>query len=259
MPPITDLAAIPAAGAVALAAWRLRAVAPSGVAAAWFTGATIVLAAGWGWGALLVLYFVAASALSKLPARRDVDTGITGRDHRRDAVQVLANGGIPLAAAIAWAVAPQAIWPLVYVTALAGASADTWATELGSRFGGTPRSIVTGRRLPTGLSGGVTIVGFAASLAAPIAIASVARLLVHPAPPFAAVIIGGVVTSLTDSLLGATIQARYYCPACNRPTEQTTHRCGQSTTRIHGVPFVTNDVVNVTSIALGLLAAYLLA
>lgn len=257
--PISDLLAIPAAALVASSAWRAGALARSGAIAATAVGATIVLAGAWSWGALLIAYFLSATALSHLPERSANTAGITGRSNRRDAVQVLANGGIPTALALAAAIDGGAVWASLFVAALAGAAADTWATELGSRYGGIPRSIRSGRPLPPGLSGGVTAVGIAASIGGALAIAVVGSALLHPPAGILLLMVAGIVTSLADSVAGATMQARYHCPTCLQATEQTVHRCGSPTRLTHGLRIVTNDVVNAGSVAVGVMLAAIAA
>ena len=59
---------------------------------------------------------------------------------------------------------------------------------------------------------------------------------------------------LADSLLGATRQASYFCPQCNKPTESRIHRCGTPTTHVRGVRWITNDVVNLAGTLVGALA-----
>ena len=49
---------------------------------------------------------------------------------------------------------------------------------------------------------------------------------------------------MVDSLLGATVQAMYYCPACEKETERRIHNCGTRTRPMRGVTWLNNDVVN---------------
>jgi uncharacterized membrane protein len=70
-----------------------------------------------------------------------------------------------------------------------------------------------------------------------------------------AVAIGGVSGAVADSLLGATLQERRWCPACNRPTEQRVHGCGTETSPAGGVAWMDNDVVNLLATAIGAMVA----
>lgn len=47
-----------------------------------------------------------------------------------------------------------------------------------------------------------------------------------------------------DSALGALIQGRFRCPACEMASEWRIHRCGISTTLEGGVAWLNNDGVN---------------
>jgi hypothetical protein len=95
-----------AALAFALAAWRAGSLAASGAVAALAVGTAAVFG-GWRWGALLVAFFVLASALSRWRrAAKQARTGrVVDKGGRRDAAQVLANGGVFAALAAAGSVA----------------------------------------------------------------------------------------------------------------------------------------------------------
>jgi uncharacterized membrane protein len=57
----------------------------------------------------------------------------------------------------------------------------------------------------------------------------------------------GFFASILDGLLGATIQAQYLCPACNKITERKNH-CGDNETSLHsGIRWINNDLVNFLS------------
>ncbi len=243
----------------AVAARRARSLSPSGALAAAVVG-TLSVAAGWSWGVLLIAFFASGSALSKLGERRKADLigSIVEKGGERDAVQVLANGGIFAAAAVAHVLFPSPIWLALGSGALAASAADTWATEVGTLAGGAPISIISGKRVPPGTSGGITFVGSVAAIAGAIFIAVVAALANWPVP-FTAITVGGVAGALADSLLGATIQARRWCDLCAESTERLVHRCGKTTRPAGGLAGFDNDSVNTVCSAIGALVALLLS
>jgi uncharacterized protein (TIGR00297 family) len=184
----------------------------------------------------------------------------------RDAWQVAANGGIAtLCAAIAAGVMRGAapshdayalLW--AFAGAYAAATADTWSTEIGSAFGGKPRSIVGFAPVAVGISGGVTLLGTFAMLVGAAWIALVFALPLHSLRAFWTVMLAGVAGALADSLLGATLQAIAFCPTCERPTETPIHMCGTATTRWRGLRWMTNDAVNTLATLTGALVSAVL-
>ena len=70
---------------------------------------------------------------------------------------------------------------------------------------------------------------------------------------------GGVVGSLADSVLGASLQVRRWCDRCDSATEQPVHVCGTATRAVGGLPSIDNDTVNLLSVAIGGLTALLVA
>ena len=234
--------------AIALAAWRGGALAATGAAAAAILG-TIAVGAGWDWAILLVVYFLTSSALSRIGAReRDARTlGRIEKGGPRDAVQVLANGGVFGVAAIAFAVSGDRIWWSVGGAALAASAADTWATEIGTLARAAPRSIISGQVVPPGTSGGVTAQGVMAAVAGAALVAGMASFFGWPRAAVNAAMFGGVFGSLLDSLLGATVQARRWCERCDTATEQRLHGCGHATALRGGLSWLDNDGVNLAS------------
>jgi len=257
---------------IAGAARRAGSLSGSGQWAAFVVG-TVATAAGWPWAALLIGYFVASSALTRFgQATKAERTASTLPDVRgRDAVQVVANGGVFAAAVLAGSVVGDAAgqasatslgWQVAGLGALSAAAADTWATEIGTLWGGTPRALLMGRPVPPGVSGGMTLAGLGASVVAAALIALAALWIlrrVGSAGPIAgAVFLGGVAGSLLDSLLGATVQSKRWCERCRTWTERRVHTCQYRTKHARGLRWMTNDTVNFLATVGGALVALFL-
>ncbi|MGB6986285.1 MAG: DUF92 domain-containing protein [Candidatus Aquilonibacter sp.] len=227
----------------------------SGLVAAAIVGALVWIFAGWQGVVVLFAFFIPSTAISRIGRARKRTLVDIGKHGPRDAAQVLANGGIATAAAVLshW-FGPALL--AAFAGAFAAASADTWATEIGTLAKGVPRSILTFKRLAPGLSGGVTWLGSLAQLAGAAIVALVAALL-HVAP-FVPVLVGGVAGSVADSLLGATLQTLRFCPQCQRDCETNPHVCGTQTAVRRGLRWFDNDAVNFAATLCGAIVAALM-
>jgi uncharacterized protein (TIGR00297 family) len=249
-----------AASVVATIARRRRTLTGGGAASATVAGTAVVAGGGGWWGALLVAFFTSSSALSRLARRRSPVSNVAARGDERDAVQVLANGGVATLLAIAAAFATpttRVVLYSAYAGAVASATADTWATEIGALSATPPRSIVSGRPVLPGTSGGVTRLGTLASAVAATLIGLLAaarpdRGADHARPAILrGTMLAGLAGSIADSLFGATLQAVYHCPVCDQLTERQRHPCGTSTILVRGYRVITNDTVNAAATLIG--------
>lgn len=248
------------AAAIAGASWRLRALSLSGAVAATIVG-TIAVAAGWSWCLLLVAFFVTSSLLSRYRAREKASRtgGVVAKTDRRDAVQVLANGAPFALAATLALLDPGGPWHAAGAGALAAAASDTWATELGTLARAAPRSILNGRVVPPGTSGGITVLGLAGAAAGALFLGALVVMVGWGSRIALAVVAGGLGGSTIDSLLGATGQARRWCDSCGISTERAVHDCGTVTVHAHGARWLDNDVVNLVAGVAGAAIAVLLS
>jgi uncharacterized protein (TIGR00297 family) len=221
---------------------------------------TLAVAAGWSWGFLLISFFASASALTKLGERKKAEVVGQVVEHggERNARQVLANGGVFALSALGYLAFPSPFWYAAGIGALAASTADTWSTEIGTHFGGEPISLTSGRRVPPGTSGGVTLVGTVAGAVGALFIALGGALANWPVP-FTAAVLGGMAGALADSLLGATLQSRRWCEVCSKSTERLVHSCGTPTRHAGGVTGFDNDAVNAVCSGVGALVALLLS
>ncbi len=222
------------AAAVAALACRAQALTRSGAFAAWAVGAVVFGVGGWPAAGALLTFFGTSSALSRWRRRQKEALGYE-KNGRRDAGQVLANGGVAAACLLLTLVGVKA-GSLLFLAALAAANADTWATEIGSAWGGHPVDIRTGRRAEAGMSGAVSLPGTLAALAG----AAGLGLFAGSFPLFLIVTLAGFGGALCDSVLGATVQAQWRDPGNPaRWTEQP-----QPGPPERGLRGVGNDAVN---------------
>jgi uncharacterized protein (TIGR00297 family) len=275
---------------IAAAARRARTLSRSGTLAALVLGTCIFGLGGLGWAILLMAFFISSSALSRLfKKRKQALDEKYSKGSERDAAQVLANGGVAGLFAVLHAFFPGAAWPWIgCAAALAAANADTWATELGVLNPGPPVLITSGKPVEKGTSGGISAVGSLAALAGAGFVALFGALFwqghtglelsglspqVNPLLGagtgglsfgrglswFGLLALSGLLGSLVDSLLGATLQAIYRCPNCQKETERhPLHSCGAPTVRVRGLGWLNNDWVNTACTLAGAVAALIL-
>lgn len=247
---------------VAAAAHRAGLLSRAGAIGAIAVGVPAALA-GPAWAVLLVGYFAASSVLSRLgeATKRARTDRVIEKGGPRDAWQVLANGGAFAVAALLALVAPppDLSFRLAATGALAASAADTFATEIGTWLGGTPRDVRHWRPVPPGTSGGVTIAGSAGMVLGALVVTLLAALVLVPelrVPRLAALmVVIGVAGAVVDTLLGAWVQRRRWCPTCRASTEQRVHPCGTPTQRAGGWAWLGNDAVNTACTLVGAILA----
>jgi uncharacterized protein (TIGR00297 family) len=251
---------------VAYVAYRAHSLSKSGAIAATVVGTVIFGLGGWQWAILLLIFFITSSGLSRAFKKRKVGLNEKfSKGHERDAGQVFGNGGLATLFAAIHAFYPESILPWVgFAASLAAVNADTWATELGVLNPTPPRMITNlNKRVEKGTSGGISLMGTLASLAGS-AVIGLPAILLSPtgtlnAYYFLLITAAGLAGSLFDSLLGATVQAMYYCPTDKKETEKhPLHTCGTETVHIRGWKWLDNDWVNFACGAFGVLIALLL-
>lgn len=273
MRPLDVLIGAAFAGIIAFVAWRAKALTRSGAIAAFVVGTLTYGAGTIGFTIILLAFFGSSVVLSRLGRARKHALVDVGKHGARDALQVLANGGVATACAVAFAFTHDARWAIAFASAYAAATADTWATELGTLWGRSPRSIVNFKPMATGMSGGVTLIGTGAEIAgalwigifAPLGIvlafigsgadfgwaSNVPSVVGIGLGEIAVVPIAGVAGATADSLLGATVQELRRCDVCDRTCETDPHACGNPTRLVRGVRGLSNDVVNLVATAVG--------
>ena len=157
-------------------------------------------------------------------------------------------------AALDWA----ALSALGCLAAIACCCGDTWASEVGSVLGGTPKLITTWRKVPRGTNGGVTGVGVVCSFAGglTIGVTYALTLLIFVGAEglgrgwgyqLTVVTLYGALCGLfgsaVDSLLGATVQYS----GLSHKLGKIVHRPGVGVQHVSGAELLDNHTVNLVS------------
>ncbi|OAV42812.1 hypothetical protein A3850_016395 [Lewinella sp. 4G2] len=220
----------------------------------------------------LLVFFGSSTLIGKfLPSQQVAADDNHGK--ARNAIQVLANGGLYAIVAILSylhvlradkelgdiilmvpTTPDDAYYYALYVLA-AIATADTWSSEVGQYFSQPTYDLLRGKKVPPGLSGGVSVSGSVAGLAGSFLIALLS--LIDPRLTGSQVLMitcAGFLGMLIDSLLGASLQSTYY--DSQRDLLLDSQLTGSTLAR--GYAWMTNDLVNLLALAIGLLVWYFL-
>ncbi|MGI8924257.1 MAG: DUF92 domain-containing protein [Fimbriimonadales bacterium] len=232
--------------AAGLLCWTLGLLTFGGSITAAIVGAAVWQAGGWAWAAPLLIFFVTSARLSRMGGKPgQSETG------PRNAKQVISNGGPSTVCAILYTVAPDPGLPAAFLASMCAANADTWATELGTRFGRNPFRISNLEPAEGGRSGVVSNWGLLAAFIGSAAVASAAPLL-DLASMLPALTVVGFTACLLDSLLGDLVQAVY----TDDEGRERERPIGKLT---RGWRWIDNNAVNLISTTAAAFAGYLLA
>jgi len=256
---LADLvAAVAILTVLAIISIRLKLVDYTGTAAAFIVGFITLIFGGWNWFAVLLAFHLSAGLLTKYKYDIKRRLGVAeAKGGARAWTNVIGNGGIAAFFALAEGLFGGGAFFGGYLGAISTAAADTLATEIGLLYPGEPRLITNlKKKVPRGTSGGVSIYGelailLASTIIGMVAIISGAEPSFSPIKILLIAVISGFVGSTIDSVLGATVQAQYWCETCKKFTEVKHHRCGSEAKLVKGFECINNHVVNFTSTAIG--------
>ncbi|MTB49443.1 DUF92 domain-containing protein [Lewinella sp. W8] len=240
--------------AVVFAWWMVRrgSLTWGGAAAAALLGIAVTLSMGPLWLLPLVLFLGSSSLIGKFFPSQSA-----AGDHKhaqpRDAMQVFSNGAVYGY----WAMKVQLFSGVIFIfartppepmllCAMAVATADTWSSELGQYFRQPTYDLLRWRRVPPGLSGGVSLAGTLAGLAGAGFIALCGSWMTGMDWGNVALFtLVGFLGMLLDSVLGALLQPTYRHPETGALSDVRP----EGGTKISGLNWMTNDWVNFVAIA----------
>ncbi|MGY4536626.1 uncharacterized protein (TIGR00297 family) [Mucilaginibacter sp. UYNi724] len=173
--------------------------------------ALVYLGTGYIGIAMLAMFFllsILATSYKKEEKRNLSDE----HPEKRDARQVLANGGLPAILGLLAFIMPEntLLATILMAAAFASATADTLSSELGIIYGKRFYNITTFKADERGRDGVVSIEGILIGLGGSVIIALIFALNFGLNSLFLSIIIAGTVGNLTDSVLGAVLERRGY-------------------------------------------------
>lgn len=214
------------------------------------TAAVMLTAASVFWGFAGMTLYLALFAISSLigvvgrKKRKERVVRIHKRTGARTVIQVLANGLPALVMAAIWFFTGLAAFKVAAAGSLAASFADSVAGDVGVLSRGKTVSVIGFKPVERGMSGGITVAGSIATVAASAFGAAIPLFFgEYGWALFGAAAIAAVAGCTLDSVLGASLQALYRCNECGRETERT-ECCGKPTELVKGFGFIDNDAVN---------------
>lgn len=250
---------------IAVLAYTTSALSLSGAMGAWLLGTVVFGLGGAEWMLPVAVFFLFSTIFTKMGKKHKKKlVHIFEKTGKRDIFQVFANGGVAMIATMCWHFLSstwpdlEIFWYMIFLGAIAAATADTWGTEIGAFSSHDPISILNFKKVPQGTSGGLTIIGTSGALVGAFLIGVTGKYsLLYFADiymPWTAVIlisIVGLIGALADSFLGASVQAQYQCPSCKKITEKTSHCGNENIPLVGGYRKINNDFVNFSNTLVG--------
>jgi uncharacterized protein (TIGR00297 family) len=199
------LTALLVTGAFAALAYALGMISRSGALGGLLVGTMIYASLGPRGFAVLALFVVGGSLLTRLGYASKERAG-TAQEHggRRSARNALANCAVAILCAILAATGWEP-FTAAFVASLGAAFADTAESEIGQLFSRTPRLITSLQKVPPGTDGAISLSGTLAGVGAAGLTAILALALGMLATPASAIVvaIAGFLGTVADSLIGA--------------------------------------------------------
>ncbi len=239
--------------ALALIAFRSKAIDLQGAIAGYAVSFVAFLAGGFGWLVVIVAFFGVSSVLTRFRYDYKLKLGSAQeKSGTRSWPNTFANAGVALGASLLEIYLHEDIFAVAFIGSISAAMSDTIATEVGLLSKSNPRLITNLRKLvKPGTSGGVSSLGEIAAFVSSLAMGILGVILVVPqkfngsglVSVFPSVLLGGFAGTTIDSLVGAKFQATSECEVCGALTEENFHH-SRPTKLVKGHRFIDNNVVN---------------
>ncbi len=225
-------------------AHRLKWLEASGAVAALLMGWIMLINPEPVWVFPALVFFISGTIASKLPGRK-----LKREENGRNAMQVFSNGGIPCLFLGLYFIFDEFAFLIGFLSGFAAAMSDTISSETGARFARNTFAIVGFKRVPKGLSGGVSLLGTFAGIAASFIFAGVCMFIFNEwnTQIFWLLVGVGVFGNVMDSILGQYLQISFL----GKHTEEWGDQSPKDEIiETRGYDWVSNDMVNLFAVSL---------
>lgn len=196
--------------ALGIGAYRMKAADAEAVISEVIICLLVIFFADIFWFLLLLSFYLLGSGFTRYKYAKKQELRIAqARGGVRGYKNVYSNSLVPLAMAVLYGVYGSDLFAFAFLGSVATATGDTLASEIGETARSKPRMITNLRSVEPGVDGGVTLLGEAASLLGSLFTGGLAIATgMAGYGGLAAALLGGVLGTNFDSLLGATLQSR---------------------------------------------------
>ena len=248
---------------IALFGWKFKAISPNGTIATIILGTILGSSGNIATWSVIIFLFVSSFFIQLFKqiffsSSITIEQLIHEKKGPRDASQILANLLPAIICLLLYQQTNQVAFLIAYLTSIAGATADTWGSEIGVLSRKQPFDILRLKRTTTGMSGGISFLGTIASFLG--SFGSIFTFyffnlyleLPLATPDFKLVLTLGFLATFFDSFLGSAFQ-RAYTTSNNNLTEQPGNN-----QLIKGFSWFGNDLVNLLTNSFSPIVAYLI-
>ncbi|MEG0286838.1 MAG: DUF92 domain-containing protein [Vagococcus sp.] len=235
---------------LSLTGYHFKAISFDGIFTTIITGTIIALSGNLAiWSSIIFLF--GSSLAIKLfksiffPSSLELEKQVHEKLNARDSFQILANTLPATLCIIAYLITNNTTFVLAYLTSIAAATADTWASEIGILSKRKTFDLRSFTVILKGISGGISLLGTLASLVASICVVflflffNLFHTISIDSNQYIIIISLGFLGSLVDSFIGSFFQGLFK----NSNQELTDKK--EHNQLVKGFTWLNNDAVNI--------------